>query len=155
MQGGVHPTSGTLRLYVNRGELGIRDIILVGIDRISEYTIRDMLQSEYRQQPPPEKNSWKHRKSASPYTTCTTAKVCEEWGYLWSPWSLWWSHSSWPPGSGICEVSVQQRAVLWLDRLLQDPHMITQAHGRRFRVLEKNERKSSSFLQFNLPSNNL
>lgn len=76
MEGGVHPTSSTLRPYMNRGVLSIREITLVGTDMIS-----DMLLSEYlRQQTPPplEKNSWKHRKSASPYTACTTAKVCEE-----------------------------------------------------------------------------
>lgn len=39
---------------MNRGVLSIRDIILAGTAMISEYTIRDMLLSEYlRQQNPP------------------------------------------------------------------------------------------------------
>lgn len=54
MQDVVHPTSSTLRPCMNRGVLSIRDIILAGTAMISEYTIRDMLLSEYlRQQPPP------------------------------------------------------------------------------------------------------
>lgn len=49
MQGGVHPTSSTLRLDLDRKVLSIRDITLVGTDMIS-----DMLLSKYlRQQPPP------------------------------------------------------------------------------------------------------